>query len=104
MRSRTFSNAEDLPTVFFADNDFLAVSSIQAITRLGYSVPDDISIVGFDDLDICTLLKPHLTTSKVDFGAMARAAIRHLMNLIEGSGASRNKAYRNNRICRDGIL
>ncbi len=81
-----FSNAEDLPTVFFADNDFLAVSSIQAITRSGYSVPDDISIVGFDDLDICTLLKPHLTTSRVDFGAMARAAIRHLMNLIEDPG------------------
>lgn len=78
-----FSAAEDLPTVFFADNDFLAVSSIQAIMRLGYTVPDDVSIVGFDDLDICTLLKPHLTTSRVDFGAMARVAVSHLMNLIE---------------------
>lgn len=81
-----FSNAQDLPTVFFADNDFLAISSIQAITRSGFSVPDDISIVGFDDLDICTLLKPHLTTSRVDFGAMARAAVIHLMNLIEEPG------------------
>ena len=77
-----FANRDNLPTIFFADNDFLAVSSVQAIQRLGYTVPDDISIVGFDDLDICTLLKPHLTTSRVDFSGMARVAIKHLMNLI----------------------
>ena len=78
-----FLQKDDLPTAFFADNDFLAISSIQAIQHAGYSVPDDISIVGFDDLDICTLLKPYLTTSHVDFSSMARIAIRHLMNMIE---------------------
>lgn len=78
-----FSSMRELPSVFFADNDFLAITSIQAIQRLGYVVPDDISIVGFDDIDICTLLKPHLTTSKVNFSAMARVAIKHLMTIIE---------------------
>ena len=77
------NQAIQLPTVFFADNDFIAVSCYQIIQQLGYDIPRDISIVGFDDSDICTLLKPHLTSVHADFKGMAKVTVNQLMNMIE---------------------
>ena len=71
-----------LPTAFIADNDIIAVSAIQAMQRKGVKVPEDISIVGFDDSNICTIFTPHLTTVKSDFKYMAELATRRLIQMI----------------------
>ena len=76
-------NKANLPTAFIADNDIIGIASIQAFQKLGYSVPDDISIIGFDDSNICTIFSPNLTTIKADFKRMAREATYRLINMIE---------------------
>ena len=73
----------ELPTAFFAANDMLALGAIRALQQSGYSVPGDISVVGFDDLPFCTISAPPLTTIKVYSRDIGRAAVRRLMEVIK---------------------
>ena len=73
----------DYPTAFFADNEYMAVSALAGIQQAGYSVPDDFSIIGFDNIDIATLLKPNLTTISFDFHGMAQEAVLRLLQLMD---------------------
>ena len=76
-----------LPTAFFADNDMIALGAIRALQQCGYRVPEDISIVGFDDLPFCAISDPPLTTVRVQNFQMGQAAVRRLIELAEyGSG------------------
>ena len=70
----------DLPTAFFADNDVAAAASIRALSDAGVSVPDDVSIVGFDDQDVCKLVQPPLTTMRVPRKRMGELAVRALVD------------------------
>jgi LacI family transcriptional regulator len=63
------------PTAVFASNDDMAAATISVAHRLGLSVPDDISIVGFDDTPLATSVWPELTTVKQPIAAMAEAAV-----------------------------
>ncbi len=69
-----------LPTAFFACNDIVASGAIRALQDMGYRVPEDISIVGFDDLPISSLLTPSLTTLSVPKVELGRVAVRVLLN------------------------
>lgn len=57
---------EARPTAVLAANDLLAVGVLQAAAELGLRVPDDVSVAGFDDLDVARLVRPALTTVRVD--------------------------------------
>ena len=81
-------NTKDLPTAFFADNDFIATSAMIGIQQAGYTIPDDFSIIGFDNVDISTLFKPNLTTVTMDFRGMAQAAVLRLLRLIQEPDAT----------------
>ncbi len=77
----------DLPTAFFADNDVLAVSAIRALTKHGVSVPDDVSIIGFDDLSLGAFSDPPLTTVHVLKHEVGEIAVRRLVgNLANPKG------------------
>ena len=63
-----------LPDGLFADNDVIAAAVIRVLKKHGYRVPDDISVIGFDDIPICEMLDPPLTTVhsfKEDLGIVA---------------------------------
>lgn len=74
-----------IPTAFIADNDIIAVSAIQAFQRAGLRVPSDISIIGFDDSNVCTILTPYLTTVKANFNGMAKTATARLIQMINNA-------------------
>ena len=67
-------------TAIFAINDNIAVSSIRAAQRLGLDVPDDVSVIGYDDTDLATSISPQLTTMHVDTVAMGQGAA-HLVSM-----------------------
>lgn len=52
----------DLPDALFAENDILAAAVIRVLKKHGYRVPDDVSVIGFDDIPMCEMLDPPLTT------------------------------------------
>jgi LacI family transcriptional regulator len=67
------------PTAIFASNDDMAAATVSVAHRLGLAVPDDLSIVGFDDTALATSVWPELTTVKQPIAAMAEAALELLI-------------------------
>jgi LacI family transcriptional regulator len=66
-------------TAIFAINDTMAFGAIQAIMQTGRSIPDDISLVGFDDVELSSIVHPPLTTVHVPQYEMGRAAVEIIM-------------------------
>lgn len=65
-------------TAIFACNDNVAIGVINAIHQLGLRIPDDISVIGFDDVDLASAVSPALTTIRVDKAFVGALAVRHL--------------------------
>lgn len=82
----TISLMEDNPdlTAIFAGNDTIALGVIGALNSLGLSVPDDVSVVGFDDLPFAAYIAPPLTTVRNDAGAQGRIAAELLVQRLKG--------------------
>lgn len=72
-----------LPSAIFATSDSLAVGAIQALRQANLRIPEDISVVGYDDLQIATTVCPALTTVRVNRKQIGRIAVRHLIQRIE---------------------
>lgn len=72
-----------MPTAFFADNDIVAVGAIRALRRLGYRVPEDVSLVGFDDMALSEMTDPPLTTIRVSKRQMGMEAVNSIIEKIE---------------------
>ncbi|WP_433514831.1 LacI family DNA-binding transcriptional regulator [Nonomuraea sp. CA-143628] len=75
--------ADDAVTAVFAANDQMAVGVLRAADELGRRVPDDLSVVGFDDLDFTPFLSPPLTTVRQDLAAVGRRCLEQLIAQIE---------------------
>ena len=89
------------PTAVFCFNDMTAVGVINALLRKGFSVPDDISVVGFDDLDIASFYYPALTTVHQPIYRIGREAAKMLSALIEGKKKIRAQIMEPRLIIRD---
>jgi LacI family transcriptional regulator len=79
-----FRAANPIPTAVFAPNDWYASSAMRALRELGYSVPGDISVVGFDDLSLAGHTVPPLTTVRVYRAEMGDLAAKRLLELMKG--------------------
>ena len=73
----------DPPTAIFAFNDNHAIGAIRAARTRGVRVPEDLSIVGFDDVEHATVVTPALTTVRQPLAEMGRTAVSLLMRLLE---------------------
>lgn len=71
------------PTAVFVASDSMAVGAMRAAAAAGYRIPDDLSIVGFDDLPFAAYTSPPLTTIHQPVGDMGATAVRLLVELIE---------------------
>lgn len=70
-------------TALFCCNDMMAIAAIQAAQALGRRLPDDLSIIGFDNIDLAEHVTPRLTTMHVDKVSMGRLAVQLLTNRAE---------------------
>ena len=73
------------PTAVFCQNDKMAMGAYMAILEAGLAIPGDISIVGYDDDDICRHLRPQLTTVELPHRGMGAWAVRRLNALTNSS-------------------
>ncbi|HEY8392812.1 MAG TPA: LacI family DNA-binding transcriptional regulator [Capillibacterium sp.] len=72
------------PTAIFAGNDTMAYGALQAISEFGLSVPDEIAVIGFDDLEFSVLTNPPLTTIRQPRFEMGKKAIEILLRVLAG--------------------
>lgn len=79
------------PTAVLTSNDLTAIGALRAISRVGLRVPGDISVVGFDDIELSQFTQPPLTTIRLSRDELGRKAFDALYGTIEGS---RRKGHR----------
>ncbi len=75
--------ASERPTAIAAANDELAIRIIHSLNRRGLRVPADISVAGFDDIEIAERFTPALTTMRIPLAEMAERGVLHLAGQIE---------------------
>lgn len=80
---RYMESGESLPTAFFAEDDTMALAAIKALTGRGVRVPEEVSIVGFDDIPFASLSTPTLTTFQVPKQEIGSAAVRRIRELLK---------------------
>lgn len=73
------------PTVVMCGNDVLAAGALRAAATMGLSVPADVSVTGFDDIELARILTPSLTTVHVPHREMGSKAAAALISLVEGT-------------------
>lgn len=78
-------------TGLVASNDYLALGAILALNEHGYRIPEDISVVGFDDTPESAYYIPPLTTIKQDYEALGTESIHYLVELINNQDTSRHQ-------------
>lgn len=81
-------NLAEPPTAIFATNDIMAAATYKAAYARGLAIPHELSVIGYDDADLASVLSPALTTVRRPLRHMAAEATNRLLNLIEGLGQS----------------
>jgi DNA-binding LacI/PurR family transcriptional regulator len=89
------------PTAVFCYNDMSALGAMRAIHARGLIVPDDISIIGFDDLFLASYANPLLTTIRQPMRQMGRLAMETVLKIISGDRSTTNIKVQGELIIRD---
>jgi LacI family transcriptional regulator len=82
--ARILLDLPEPPTAIVAFNDKMAIGAMQAAAERGLRVPRDLSVIGFDDLELSTVIAPQLTTVRQPLEEMARLGVQLLLRLIDG--------------------
>lgn len=80
---KSLLSTDNPPTAVFCSNDFMAIGAIQGAKELGIFTPENLSIVGFDDMAISSYLSPGLTTIRQPAYEMGRDGVEILLNSIQ---------------------
>ena len=80
-------------TAIFAANDFIAFGAMRAIFEAGFRVPEDVSLIGFDDVELSSIVRPPLTTIRQPTYDMGQAAVEILLKQT-----TRKKALAEHRV------
>ena len=81
---RTLLSADCRPRAVFAASDRIAFGAMAVLDEVGLRVPDDIALIGFDDIPAAATYRPPLTTVRQPLETMGRMAVEHLCRLLSG--------------------
>ena len=91
--TQALGKLKDLPDVFICANDFVAIDTISVLRKLGYSVPEDVYLCGFDDSPESKIITPALTTIHIHSQIMGYAAVHLLISRIEEPSLNYRSLY-----------
>lgn len=80
---------KDRPTAIMMPDDYSAITAIKLLNQKGIKCPDDISVTGFDGLEIARLITPSITTMKQDTSSIGKALAKKLINLMKNKEEKR---------------
>lgn len=81
--TQSLLDLQERPTAIFASNDLSAFGAMEAIRQRGWRIPEDISVMGFDDIPQASIAHPKLTTMHQPLDQMGRVAVKMLLEHIE---------------------
>jgi len=87
---RTILSQPEIPTVIFCGSDLIAMGAMNALEEAGVEVPEDVSVIGIDDISFAFLARPPLTTIRVPrerLGTIAFQALDKMLKLKRRKGA-----------------
>jgi len=96
-------SVQDHPTVWFCAGDLIAAAMINCLAKKGIKVPDDVSIMGYDDIALSEVFYPRLTTMRVDRERMGQLAVQYLLGNFWDNGFSVNIELRSKLVVRDSV-
>ncbi len=88
--AREYFSGQPGTTALFAMSDAVAVGAIRALKDLGKNVPEDVSVVGFDGIDLCRFTIPRLNTVEQPVEEIARRSVNLLLDMMEKGAAPRH--------------
>ena len=77
-------SGENRPTAIFCISDTLALGAVNAAQNLGLSVPEDVSVVGFDDVELTIMIRPGITTMAQPCFQLGECAMELLLHQLRG--------------------
>ena len=80
---KILSDHKDITAIFYA-SDMMAVGGLKALDKAGIKVPDDVSVLGFDDIELASIIDPALSTLKQPRYKMGYLGMKKLINKLEG--------------------
>ncbi|MBA3062579.1 MAG: LacI family transcriptional regulator [Atribacteria sp.] len=80
---KRFLKLAEPPTAIFAANDLLALGAMQAIQKKNFHIPEDFSVIGFNDIELASFVYPALTTIRQPMLEMGALAVKMLLRIIE---------------------
>lgn len=92
---------KDLPDAFLAGNDLSAIGCIESLETEGLKVPKDMSVMGFDDIEIAKYFKPSLTTVQNPIARQGVLAVQNVVEMIEGTSEGKKHKLQSKIIDRD---
>lgn len=87
---KTFESLSDLPTAIFCENDYIAISLIKTLDTIGIKTPEDISVIGFDNISESRVITPELSTIKVNKRELAIQTLELLENIIHNADENKH--------------
>ena len=90
-QAKVLFNLRKRPTAIFAGSDLSALGVLRAAREAGFHVPEDLSVVGFDDIPLAAWITPALTTVRQPLTEMAAVAVRTLLEGAEGGEPPRRR-------------
>jgi DNA-binding LacI/PurR family transcriptional regulator len=101
---KSINEMDTFPTAWFCGGDRIAISLINVLSRKNIKVPDDISVMGFDDIQASSIIVPPLSTFRVQRELMGKMAVDMLIKKINGSGNNKLKlAIHGELVVRDSV-
>lgn len=85
MRRFISLHPEDIPDGILAGNDISAIGAMRALKESGISVPQEVSVIGFDDVEIAQYFQPSLTTTRNPIGRQGVLAVKQLVGMISNN-------------------
>ena len=99
----TLMDTPDRPSIVMCGNDVLAVGALRGAKKMGLRVPDDVSITGFDDIEIAQVVSPELTTVHVPHRRMGTLAAQELVAMIEEKRPGRSQVLEVSVVTRESV-
>jgi LacI family transcriptional regulator len=94
-------NLKTRPTAILACNDLMAFGAVHAARGLGLRVPEDLSVIGFDNIPLSSYFEPPLTTVEIPMYSVGMAAMQMLADLLAGRGIEHLRLFKTSLIVRE---